>query len=325
MNDTFDHIDEEQPDDEALGGATVEAPALGMEEPEPGAEEPGSILERLRSATFGVARRGYDRREVDEFLARVARRMEYEREAGASSQAMRDRLQKVSESTAGILTAAEASATKLRESAVEEAAELRRSATEWADRVRREATEFADDLRTRATEEARRVRMEATEKAEQVANGAEARAEQLIEANLERRRVLEARIEALVARRTEIVEQIQTLAGELSDLASRQELTSDDDVVAEPFEAEDSFDDDDDDDDGEEPQFEEHASDEAPTRRFTTADYEAIDAAEAAEVTDDSDDPEDEELSPDEYEDSEPEEDEQAARPNPFRRRRFSR
>ena len=202
------------------------------------------IADRLRAASFGVARRGYDRRQVDEFLARIARRIEAET-GSFDPDALKRQLQQVGESTTGILTAAEETARKLRSDAAREADELKRSATETAERLRREASEFAETTREKATEEARRLRMEAMQKAEQATADAERRADELLEQSLERRRVLEARVGRLLEERAGIVGRLRDLSKQLASLAESDELGrtgEHDDDLPEEFLGDDAFD-----------------------------------------------------------------------------------
>jgi len=195
-------------------------PAAPAGEPAPleMAAEGSSVIERIRSASFATARRGYDRRQVDEFLSRLARRLESE-SSGFDPDSVKRRLQEVGESTTGILTAAEETARKLQANASTEAERLRRTAGETAEHMRSEAREFAESTRERATEEGRRLRVEATRKAEEVVSAAEARAEELLERSLERRRVLDATINRLLDRRAEIADRVREMADELRALA----------------------------------------------------------------------------------------------------------
>ena len=90
-------------------GVTVEAAAV----------DPGyALAERVRGASFKVARRGYDRGEVDTFLAWLADQLRGAELAPAGPtgdpDAMRRELERVGESTAEILRAAEQTARELR-------------------------------------------------------------------------------------------------------------------------------------------------------------------------------------------------------------------
>jgi DivIVA domain-containing protein len=52
-------------------------------------------IERIRTATFPVARKGYDKREVDRFLARVAEWLESGGEDDARTQMVRNELERI--------------------------------------------------------------------------------------------------------------------------------------------------------------------------------------------------------------------------------------
>lgn len=158
----------------------------------PGPDEPSP--EQLRSASFPQAFKGYDRDAVHAFLDRVADWVE----GGAAGvrQAVPDvkrELEKVGERTAGILTAAEEAAAK----------------------VRAEAAEYASATREAADEELRRATAEANRKAEELVADAEARAERIVDEAVARRRQLNQAISSLIERRDEIAEDAHRLADEL--------------------------------------------------------------------------------------------------------------
>jgi DivIVA domain-containing protein len=225
MDERFETHPDSEPEEDGEEFADDDLPDFEAgDEVEPPAES-GGIADRLRAASFGVARRGYDRRQVDEFLARIARRVEAE-SGSFDPGALKRQLEKVGQSTTGILTAAEETARNLREDAAREVEELTRGAREMAERLRAEATEFAETTRERATEEARRMRMEATQKLEEATSAAEARADEVLEQSLERRRVLDARIGRLLEQRAGIVGRIRELSQELAALATSDELGS---------------------------------------------------------------------------------------------------
>jgi DivIVA domain-containing protein len=193
---------------------------------EAAAVDPGyAFAERVRTVTFKQARRGYDRREVDEFLARLAddlRSAELEPAAPGDRDpdALRRELERVGESTASILRAAEQTARELRGGAQRDAEEVRQSAAADAARLAGEAEEAATSLREAAEEEVRRLRLEASARAEEAIRSAQGRAESLVADAVQRRRLLEARIERLLERREALLEEVERLASELRDVAS---------------------------------------------------------------------------------------------------------
>ena len=167
----------------------------------------------VREATFPQARRGYDREAVHAFLDRVADWVETRvgDAAGASPQ-ITSELEKVGERTAGILTAAEEAAAKLR----------------------REAQEHADRVRTAAEEEARRAKLNASQKADELIAEAQSKAEGIVDEAIARRRRLNQAVSSLVERREEIADEAQRLADELLEAvdALRVDDAADEDAEA---------------------------------------------------------------------------------------------
>ncbi len=214
-------------------GATVEAAAV----------DPGyALAERVRGASFKVARRGYDRTEVDTFLAWLGDELRGAElaPAGPASDpdAVRRELERVGASTAEILRAAEQTARELKGGAQRDAESVASTARAEADRVRAEAEEFAATARSAAEEETRAERLEASRRAQEVVREAESRAESIVEDALQRRRVLAARVEHLAERRGVILAEVGRLADELRALresAAAAEVPvdgSDDDLEA---------------------------------------------------------------------------------------------
>jgi DivIVA domain-containing protein len=194
-------------------GATVEAAAV----------DPGyALAERVRGASFKVARRGYDRGEVDTFLAWLADELRGAELApvdpAADPDAVRRELERVGESTAEILRAAEQTARELRGSAQRDADSVASGARVEADRMRAEAEEFAATARAGAEEETRKLTLEADRRAQEVVREAEGRAESIVEDALQRRRLLAARVEHLAERRGAILAEVGRLAEELRAL-----------------------------------------------------------------------------------------------------------
>jgi DivIVA domain-containing protein len=185
-------------------GETVEAAAV---------DRGYALAESIRGASFKVARRGYDRAEVDAFLAWIANELRAaELGSGAATgedpDALRRELERVGESTASILRAAEQTAREVRGGAKRDAENLVASA-------RAEAAE----LRSTAEDEARSLQLDASQSAEETVQAAEARAESIVEDALERRRVLAARVEHLAERRGAILAELSRLTDDLRALS----------------------------------------------------------------------------------------------------------
>ena len=150
-----------------------------------------ALAERVRAASFRVARRGYDRDEVDGFLAWLADQLRSAEVGGAAGDldpdAVRRELERVGESTAAILRAAEQTARELRGAA------------------KRDAENQVASARTEA----------------------EARAESIIEDALQRRRLLAARIDQLTERRDAIIAEVGRLADELKAIGDAEVVRGD--------------------------------------------------------------------------------------------------
>jgi DivIVA domain-containing protein len=174
-----------------------------------------SSIERIRTATFPVERRGYDKREVEHFLNRIADWLE----TGGGDQARADivkrELERVGHHTAGLLASAQDSAERIRAEAEEEAAETRQAADEYAARIR----VASDDA-------ARRTRTEAEERARELIDDAEEQAQRIVEEGEARRREIETLISDLVARHDSVVAEANRLADELRDVSDHNASTA---------------------------------------------------------------------------------------------------
>ena len=79
-------------------------------------------LDRIRNATFPSSRRGYDKHEVEKFLARLADWLETGAGDESRSDTVKRELERVGQRTGAILAQAEESAQQIRAEAEEEAA-----------------------------------------------------------------------------------------------------------------------------------------------------------------------------------------------------------
>jgi DivIVA domain-containing protein len=156
-------------------------------------------IERIRTATFAVARKGYDKRQVDRFLEQVADWLESGQGDDARSQVVRNALERVGEQTAKILTDAHdvaeglraqsdaeardisekaaADATEQHEAADRYASGVRAEADTYSERAHIEADEYASETRSEADAFAARKRNEAVAEATTIREDAEAYAE----------------------------------------------------------------------------------------------------------------------------------------------------
>jgi DivIVA domain-containing protein len=115
-------------------------------------------LDRIRNATFPSSRRGYDKQEVEKFLARLADWLETGGGDESRSETVKRELERVGERTGAILSQAEESAQQIRTEAEQEARETIANATAEAEQARREADEYAQETRGSADSYAEQTR-----------------------------------------------------------------------------------------------------------------------------------------------------------------------
>jgi DivIVA domain-containing protein len=204
--------------------------------------DPDSI-EKIRTATFPLGRRGYERREVDRFLAKLADWLETGGADSARSDTVRRELERIGEQTGQILTNAHDAGDQIRGVAEEEAAETqtaadryasstRAEADAYAERTRIEADAYSEETRGEADAYAARTRREADEygaqargEADEYADSAraegEARAGQVTEGAERRRQEIETVIADLEERRDGVLGEMQRLSSELTGSATQ--------------------------------------------------------------------------------------------------------
>lgn len=228
-------------------------------------------VERIRSATFNLARRGYDRREVDTFMQRLADWLEGGGDDQAHSEVVHRELERIGQRTAKVLSAAGEAATALKADAEAEANEAieqariaanaaRVEADRYAERARAEADEYAEAERGKADayaherrEAAEQTREEAEELAVRIRSEREAEAKDLVrDAKAEAARILDqaqgqrSELEKVIAdlaeRRDNLIEELEQIAGSLVGTASQHrhpepatEQLSTEDSGAEPL------------------------------------------------------------------------------------------
>ena len=188
-------------------------------------------IERIRSATFSIARKGYDKREVERFLNKLADWLE----AGGGDQARSDlvkrELGRVGEKTARILAEAEDSAEQLRSDAQHEASGVlgqareqaqstRDSADEYAARTRETADRYGEKVRAEAERDVHDTRTTAAEDAQRTVDDAQSKARRIVEEGAKRRSNIEAVISDLVRRRDALLGDIDRLTSELKTVVS---------------------------------------------------------------------------------------------------------
>src|SRR5882724_9393682 len=108
-------------------------------------------LDRIRNATFPSSRRGYDKHEVEKFLARLADWLETGAGDESRSDTVKRELERVGERTGAILAQAE----ETRAEADKYAGEKRISADSYAQQTREAAEQEVASTRQQAEQDAR--------------------------------------------------------------------------------------------------------------------------------------------------------------------------
>jgi DivIVA domain-containing protein len=162
-------------------------------------------IERLRVQGFTVARRGYDRREVDKFLAALGDWIETDAAKDLGDQAVKRKLELVGKSTAQILVATEKESKELHAQTEEQCTKLRSQAEAASRAARGAADKYAKKVREQADQEARRT-----------GEAAGAKANEIVERAERRRAQIEAAIAELHAHRDDALRELERLQGELA-------------------------------------------------------------------------------------------------------------
>jgi DivIVA domain-containing protein len=184
-------------------------------------------LDRIRNATFPSSRRGYDKHEVEKFLARLADWLETGAGDESRSDVVKRELEKVGERTGAILAQAEESAQQIRAEAEEEArgtvntanmeaTETRTSAEQYSAETRSSADAYAKQTRESAEEDAASIRSDAEVQAREAIESAEAQARRTVDEGAQRREDIEAVIADLVRRRDDVLADTEELTSKLT-------------------------------------------------------------------------------------------------------------
>jgi DivIVA domain-containing protein len=188
-------------------------------------------LDRIRNATFPSARRGYDKHEVEKFLARLADWLETGAGDESRSDTVKRELERVGQRTGAILAQAEESAQQIRAEAEEEARETISTANAEAEKTRSEADSYASqtrgssdayarETRQAAEQDAAATRAKADEDAREAIETAQAQARRIVEEGTLRREDIEAVIADLVRRRDDVLADTEELGSKLAAAVS---------------------------------------------------------------------------------------------------------
>jgi hypothetical protein len=162
-------------------------------------------IEHLRVDGFPLARRGYDRRDVDKFLAALVDWIQTDAAKDLGDLTVKRKLELVGKSTAQILLATEKESEELRAQTEGECAELRSRAEAASLEARRAADEYA-----------KKVSQEADLNARKMGETASAKARAIVEEAERRRTQIEAVIAELNARRDGTLRELERLRGQLA-------------------------------------------------------------------------------------------------------------
>jgi DivIVA domain-containing protein len=158
-------------------------------------------IERIRNATFALSRRGYEQREVDQFLAGIAEWLEGGALDEAGSFAVQRKLERAGETAGRILGAAE-----------QESEQIIREAKEEAKRIVSEANTTARASVEAAREKARRT----------------------VDEGEQRREALERLIASMVLTRDGVLQQLDELGRRLTAASEQSRPTPGKDPFAKP-------------------------------------------------------------------------------------------
>jgi DivIVA domain-containing protein len=161
-------------------------------------------IDRIRVPGFTLARRGYEKHEVDRFLARLADWLETDAPNEIGEMAVARKLELVGKSTSHILMTTEQQAAQLRKSSEEECAQMIAESEAAAQQTRTAADEYAKQTRAKA---------EADATATKEAAAKQARA--TIEEGERRRAQIESVIADLEVRRDDALTDLDALRKEL--------------------------------------------------------------------------------------------------------------
>jgi len=188
-------------------------------------------LDRIRNATFPSSRRGYDKHEVEKFLARLADWLETGGGDESRSDSVKRELERVGQRTGAILAQAEESAQQIRAEAEDEvrgtvnmanmqAEETRAEVDNYARETRTSADAYAEQTRTAAEEVLASAQAEADAKAREAVQAAEAQARRIVEEGTQRREDIEAVIADLIRRRNDVLADVEELTAKLTGAVS---------------------------------------------------------------------------------------------------------
>jgi DivIVA domain-containing protein len=172
-------------------------------------------IERIRSATFKSARRGYKKQDVDRFLSSLADWLA-SGEGREQTVVVKEALQDVGRRTSSILVTAEEAAQEIRD----QAHKKRGEADAYSKQTREQADQQAKALKESTEAEAERMRSVAARDTEKMKSDAQADVRKIHEEGEARKAELKGEIEELQQRRESIVQHLDQMAVQLSGTAA---------------------------------------------------------------------------------------------------------
>lgn len=213
-------------------------------------------IEKIRKPGFDSAALGYNRRQVDQFLAALADWLEGADAPDERTAAFKAEIDRINEQTSGVLAAAGTAAAELRSSAEREAAEAveeaereagekratadgysestRSEADGYAEKARGDADAYSESARSEADGFASQRRTEAESEAGRIVADAQTQADQMLADGRAQVSDLEIEITELRERRNVLLDDLEHLASTLTGTASLHRDTQAMDVLAEP-------------------------------------------------------------------------------------------
>ncbi len=214
---------------------------------------------QIRQTKFSPALRGYDKQEVDRFLAELADWLETGGEDESRSDVVHAELERIGEETAAILTAAHEAAEAMRKNAERETrkrlveanlrvesiqsevdgdlASARQEADAYTRKTKASADAYDKDTREQSDDYAATTRAEADAEAKAIVERARAEASKVVEAAARKRKDIESMISDLEQRRSTVLSELESLASGITGAAtqhrpSKQEAPTENDRTA---------------------------------------------------------------------------------------------
>ncbi len=201
---------------------------------------------QIRQTRFSPALRGYDKHEVDNFLAELADWLETGGEDESRSDVVQGELERIGEETGAILTAAHAAAEAMREDAerdtrkrlieanlrVEsiqsdvdgELTTARQEADAYMHKTKTSADAYDKDTREQSDAYADQTRADAEMEAKAIVERANAEASKIVEAAARKRKDIESMISDLEQRRSSVLSELESLASGITGATTQHRV-----------------------------------------------------------------------------------------------------